>query len=334
MAELVCSTADRDVWLAARREGITATDIATILGLVTWDSPFALYWRKKGKLPEVEESDRMRLGSWLEDQIAWEWGRQGHPVPDESGNLYRSDVRPWQLATPDRVSGAHGFVLECKTSATKDGWGPGAMSQPLPEGELLDEWQGRVNQVPAHVRAQVLWQMDTLDVAVGHVAVVFLPSGEFRSYTITHDPAHVLTLTESETCDLCRDIILMRGHGLAFMDRLERELPPPVDGSPVTTGALRHLHAGAVKGKQAVIADRVARVYTEACHQVKQMEYLKRQTENQIREAMGDATLAVDPDGEVIARRDVFKNSGYTVSPFEVDRLVRVTTKEDNNGTS
>jgi len=346
VTELVCSTADRDAWLAARREGITATDIGVILGLVAWDSPFALYWRKKGKLPEVEESDRMRLGSWLEDAIMQEWeGGEGWREVTGPGGLFRSTSRPWQLATPDALvrdlhdgtedeSGPVIAVLECKTSATKDGWGPGGMSQPLPEGELLDEWQGRVNQVPAHVRAQVLWQMDTLDVAVGHVAVVFLPSGEFRSYTITHDPAHVLTLTESETCDLCRDIILMRGHGLAFMDRLERELPPPVDGSPVTTGALRHLHAGAVKGKQAVIADRVARVYTEACHQVKQMEYLKRQTENQIREAMGDATLAVDPDGEVIARRDVFKNSGYTVSPFEVDRLVRVTTKEDNNGTS
>ena len=30
MPDLVCSTADRDAWLTARRSGITATDIVTI----------------------------------------------------------------------------------------------------------------------------------------------------------------------------------------------------------------------------------------------------------------------------------------------------------------
>jgi predicted phage-related endonuclease len=48
MAELVCGTDDREAWLAARRTGVTATDIAVILGLVTWDSPFALHHRKQG----------------------------------------------------------------------------------------------------------------------------------------------------------------------------------------------------------------------------------------------------------------------------------------------
>jgi predicted phage-related endonuclease len=33
VAELVCAATDRDAWLAARREGITATDLPVILGL-------------------------------------------------------------------------------------------------------------------------------------------------------------------------------------------------------------------------------------------------------------------------------------------------------------
>ncbi|HEY6275771.1 MAG TPA: YqaJ viral recombinase family protein, partial [Streptosporangiaceae bacterium] len=150
MAELVADPADRDAWLAARREGITATDITVIMGLVSWDSPWALWHRKKGLIPEVAQSDRMRLGSWLEDQAAMEWldgfdddGGTGL----ERGGLYRSAERDWQLATPDRlvlsVTKPDG-VLECKTSASRDGWG-----------------DDRGEQVPAHVRAQVLWQMDT-----------------------------------------------------------------------------------------------------------------------------------------------------------------------------
>ncbi len=340
MVELVCGMADRDRWLAARREGITATDIGVILGLVSWDSPFALYWRKKGKLPEVEESDQMRLGSWLEGAIKTQWAGTGGGGC-WPGALYRSDQRPWQLATPDAVVLERQLmrdpeviaVLECKTSATKDGWGPGAMSQPLPEGELLDEWQGRVNQVPAHVRAQVLWQMDTLDVAVGHVAVVFLPSGEFRSYTITH--SHDFAYT-TEICQVCMDQKFMRDRGEIFWNRLQGSgTPPAVDGSPVTTSALRHLHAGAVKGKTAEIDPALANNYPMACDEFAGAKAIKAELENQIREQMGDATLAVSPiDGEVIARRDVFKNPGYTVPPFEVDRLVRVKTKEDSNGTS
>jgi len=50
--------ADRDRWLAVRREGITATDAATIMGASPWDSPFALWHRKKGNLPELMPARR------------------------------------------------------------------------------------------------------------------------------------------------------------------------------------------------------------------------------------------------------------------------------------
>jgi putative phage-type endonuclease len=233
MAELVCGTADRDAWLAARRTGITATDITVIMGLVSWDSAWALWHRKKGLLPEVEASDRMRLGSWLEDRIINEWHRSSASIRDVSAGsgLYRSSARPWQLATPDRGilrDGELVGVLECKTSSTRDGWGP--------DGSAV---------VPAHVRAQVLWQMDTLEVGTGHVAVVFLPSGEFRSYTIGHTTLilHVNGEAQPGGCAACDDQRVMRIQGGIFLSRLQDGQAPAVDGSPVTTDALRHLNA-------------------------------------------------------------------------------------------
>lgn len=316
MAELVCGTGDRDTWLAARREGITATDLPVILGLVQWDSPFCLYWRKKGKLPEVEESDRMHLGSWLEVAIAAEWGqRTGINVLRKDAihdSLWRSSTRSWQLATPDVAWMGENFLLECKTSATRNGWGDDGTSE-----------------VPAHVRAQVLWQMDTLDVAAGHVAVVFLPSGEFRSYTISHGVHNWPGHWEPEDCPVCKDIAFMRAEAFKFLaNHLTNSIPPPVDGLQVTTGALRHLHAGAVKGKQAEIPVEVWNPWYGAAEEVKRWEAIKREHENLMRQAMGDATVAT-VDGEPVARRDMFKNPGYTVAPFEVDRLVRVQIKED-----
>src|SRR5215831_16000965 len=193
MPKLLCSP-DAPEWLELRRSGITASDLPAIMGLVSWDSPWALYHRKRGTLPEVEQSDRMRLGSWLEESIASAWSHPGPKMLDawmDDPGLWASDERPWQMATPDRVlcsfqtehrDSVPVAVLECKTSATRDGWGSGWGSDC--DATCLTASH---DVVPAYVRAQVLWQMDTLGVATGHVAVVFLPSGEFRSYTISHD---------------------------------------------------------------------------------------------------------------------------------------------------
>jgi putative phage-type endonuclease len=331
VAELVCGTGDRDTWLAARRAGITATDLPVILGLVTWNSPFALYWQKKGVLPEVEQSDRMRLGSWLEQEIARQWfgGRPGLLI--ESG-LYRSSVRSWQLATPDRLLTPHGdpatatAVLECKTWGTKDGWGESDY-----QAKDVDEFRAKRNQVPASVRAQVLWQMDTLGVATGHVAVVFLPSGEFRSYTIEHHPAHFTPNDEPlvDECPVCRDIKLMRDRAFLFLaNHLTNSSPPPVDGLAATTDALRDLHAGAVKGKRAEIPVEIWNPWYGAGLEVKRWKEIERENANRVRQVMGDATIGT-VDGEPVARREVYKRAAYEMPACVVDRLVRVKPKED-----
>src|SRR5262252_1759140 len=101
MPKLLCSP-DAPEWLELRRSGVTASDLPVIMGLVSWDSPWALWHRKRGLLPEQEQTDRMRLGSWLENHIAAEFSgiSRGHVAPS---GLWQNADRPWQLATPDRV---------------------------------------------------------------------------------------------------------------------------------------------------------------------------------------------------------------------------------------
>jgi hypothetical protein len=85
--------------------------------------------------------------------------------------------------------------------------------------------------------------MDVMDVSTGHVGVVFLPSGEFRSYTIEHHeshPARDLGDLSDYSCPICQDIALMRAAGAEFMARLRLELPPPdPDASAATLAAVR-----------------------------------------------------------------------------------------------
>jgi predicted phage-related endonuclease len=88
-------------WHAARRAGVTATDIVTILGLSHWDSVYSLFWRKMQQAPEVEDSDRFRLGRYLEEYIAQRWSDE-HCRSLRAGQLWRSSARAWQMATVDR----------------------------------------------------------------------------------------------------------------------------------------------------------------------------------------------------------------------------------------
>lgn len=314
-AELVCAAGSED-WLAARREGITATDIVTIAGLVTWDSPWALYHRKLGLLPEVEQSDRMRLGSWLERSIAEHWQRTYHhagDLADDPGWLWRSSVRPWQLATPDfTVTGydsrAEQSVLECKTASRRDGWG-----------------EDGSDQVPAHVRAQVLWQMDTLGVSTGHVAVVFLPSGEFRSYTIRHDAKHDHDpVTELSTCAPCNEIGDLRDLGFGFWSRILRRDPPDLDGLEVTTEALRYVYP---ERGGTIELDEYGRGLMDKYDELGELRRVAdlgfKKAQNQIRDFMGDNHEATT-GGHVVFRRTVSKRAGYTVPPGETDTLRRI----------
>jgi putative phage-type endonuclease len=313
-AKLLCQAGDPE-WLELRRTGITASDLPVILGLVSWDSPWALYHRKRGTLPEVEQSDRMRLGSVLEGWIAREWhDSAAYPGDLIDPGLYQNTDRPWQMATPDRLVTAYDdpdkitAVLECKTSATRDGWGETGSAD-----------------VPAYVRAQVLWQMDTLGVDIGHVAVCFLPSGEFRSYTITHDDIG------PPICPQCRDVDLMREKGLDFYQRITGELPaPPVDALTVTTKALQAVYAGLDDTQTAELNADLVWTWDTVREAYRDAETRKRYADNQIREALGTAATGT-LDGKPVLRRQIGKRAGYEVPPGITDKLVKIKDKGDKS---
>ena len=286
LAELVCAATDPR-WLAERRKGVTATDITAILGLSPYQSPFGLWWEKTGPdMPAHEDSDRLRLGRELEPYIITRWAEahDGAVFGTREG-LFRSSDRPWQLATPDVVLyedvfnpelGELGdFEPQLAAVAEYKSWADADKSS----------WQ---DGPPPRVRAQNLWQMDTLDVAVGHVGVVFLPSGEFRSYVIEPDEPR---------------IEVMRAAGHEFYQRMTGELPPPdVDGSAATLAALRARFADPRKDKTAPVDETLWLTWQQEKKWASQHETDAKMLEAQIREQIGEATL-IEVDGQVAGRR-------------------------------
>lgn len=274
---------DREQWLAERRKGIGASEIAAVMGISPWESPFSLYWRKANGW-QVDAEEIMRTGTHLEPAIA-DWWAAEHPTELVCrAGLYAHPDRPWQLATPDRLvcdpqmhdnpfpedptyeydhdrDAFHLAVLECKWVAHSwDGWGePGT------------------DQIPVHYRAQVLWQCDVMAVDEWHLAA--LGPGGFRSYTGT-------------TVGAEDELELMRKAGQEFMDRLAAGDPPPLDSHTATLSTLKRLHPD-LTDETVEIDTHLADDYWDACERLKSAQAYKDAVEIRLRAAMGTARRAV-----------------------------------------
>lgn len=313
MPELVCS-ADSPDWLLHRRAGVTATDITAITGLSPYESAYSLYFKKRGDIPDTYmDNDRLRLGRDLEPIIIARWAEQ-HDIalPEQGAALWRSDDRPWQLATPDLALTRDDLleaVVEVKSWADAD----------------RDRW---ADGPPARVRAQVLWQMDTLDVATGHVGVLFLPSGEFRSYVIEHkrEGSDRMCLI---SCEACKDITLLRSAGRDFMDRLDLNDPPSPDASSATLAALKARFADPLPGKEAEIDRDLCAQWSTAKDNADEWETTAKGFEAQIREQAGEAKhLTVN--GTRVATR-VIGDQNVKAHTRHVDYIRRTASKGETD---
>jgi putative phage-type endonuclease len=278
--EVLPADAPRSEWLQARRAGVGSSDIAILLGLSNWDSPFGLYHRKTGALGEQEELERMYWGRKLEAVVADEFADRHPEYQVWPCGLVRNLDRPWQQATPDRLlwsmtapwiedddTGPES-ALEVKTDESLDGWGP--------DGS---------DEIPVKYRAQVLWQADCLDLPGVHVAAL-LPGKRYREYWVAHDEA---------------DLKLMRDVAEVFMGRVRRGEPPDVDGHPATIVTLRALHPD-VDDDEAEVPGRLAARWLAACKAHKRTETRKKELEARLRQRMGRARFAVH-HGEKVATR-------------------------------
>ena len=344
MPELIPAAPGTPEWQAARRTGVTATDIVTILGLTTWNSAYSLFWQKMGQVPEAEDSDRFRLGRELEPYIMARWQEANPDLPLSGSGLWRHVDHSWQMATLDRfvwdspqalndMTSKPAAVLELKSWADADrrAWGPGNTRDEdiLIVGEAL---------IPPQVRAQVLWQMDVMDVAAGHVGVVFLPSGEFRSYTIEHQPEYHGDLVDDipavlrdglPACTACADQMLMRDSGWLFMRRLRLELPPPDPDSSAATLAAVRARFTRQPDKTAEINADVWYAFEQARDDLDAAKAEAHLWEINVREQAGEASVYT-VDGRPVARR-IVSDAQVKAHTRHADYLRRITPRGDDS---
>lgn len=163
-----------------RAKGIGSSEVATILGMNRWQSPFDLWAVKTGRAPAPTTNDAMRLGQVLEPtllQLAGE--RLGLRVVRPSTTFV--GAKTYFRANIDGMIGEArrgSDIVEVKTTGITDGWGK--------EG---------TDEVPHPVLCQVMYQMACSSSHLAHIACLSGSFGlAFKLYRVewNHDLAEYI----------------------------------------------------------------------------------------------------------------------------------------------
>lgn len=176
---------DRAEWLAKRRAGIGGSDIAAILGLSKYKSPYDLWLDKTGRKTDESTGEAALWGQLAEDMIAGQFAaRNGLAVQRVNsilvgredwmlGNIDRAIVNP-KIGKAVRVSGGGRLntdqILEVKTAH-----------------QYFDKlWGATAESVPDYYLTQCQWYLGITQADVCHLAVL-IGGNQYRQYKISRD---------------------------------------------------------------------------------------------------------------------------------------------------
>jgi len=273
----VMADATREMWLKWRRCGIGASDVAGILGLSPWASPWSVWADKAGLLPPEPENEAMAAGRWLEAAIGpWFTHETGLMVAGEQTwcvhpdkDHHRCTVDGFVQESPETFIAERLGVVEIKVT------GPGR----------------RWDEVPAHYQAQCQWQMWVTDSP--HAWVAALMGRRLDIHELARDDADIEFMVERVDA--------------FWQDCVLAGVPPPTDGHDATLRALAAVYPDHTPG-DLVEADDALRAEVAAWRTAKAAKRHAEQAEKRsaaaIQSALGDAEeLTVDGQRAVSWRR-------------------------------
>lgn len=118
---------NRAEWLEARTQGIGASEVATVVGLNPYETPYQLWRRKMGLETPKQETFAMKAGHYLEDAVAKFYSdASGREVINSTAPdfMFVNENKPFLRVSPDRLvwlpnmpkNDDNKMILECKTT--------------------------------------------------------------------------------------------------------------------------------------------------------------------------------------------------------------------------
>jgi putative phage-type endonuclease len=171
---------ETDEWFAARREGITGTDLPKILGLSKYGNALSVWLDKRGELDD-DAGEAALWGQILEEPVAQEWARRNGAEVERVGVL-ANDAEPWQRASLDRL------LVSCP-----DGDGECGL-----EVKTRTAFKAKLfrSEIPDDVLAQVQWGLQVTGLHHMHVAVL-LGGQTLKSFRADRDEKVIAYLIEA-----------------------------------------------------------------------------------------------------------------------------------------
>lgn len=299
-------------WLAARRKGIGASEIASVCGVPgAFSSPFALWWAKRLGW-DTERSFAMKVGSMLEPLIG-ELFADEHPgvrLVRPGARLYQHPKYPWMLASPDFLA-----IEDCQVCSTT-GW---VIDAPCPNCGGLGYWikpveaksdQGKdwKGEPPPKHQMQLWQQMLVFGNAPGGW-LIRLNGKRLSAYEIDPDQG-------------AADLIIH--DGTLFADSLRTGLAPDVDGTEATSDALKRLYPPVAEDDPRAdmqLGDDLIDEFRDAYEARADANARFAVARNRIRAMIGDSHWVRDGRGERVIEHRKYKKDGYTVGTHEVDEI-------------
>lgn len=113
---------DNAKWLEERRKGIGGSDVAAILGLSPWKTPYQLYLEKRNEVEPFKGNDACTWGTMMEPVIRqWYSDTTGRIVKVPEGIIY-NEKHPFMFANLDGFTDDR-RVVEIKTARSGQKWG-------------------------------------------------------------------------------------------------------------------------------------------------------------------------------------------------------------------
>ena len=160
---------DRQEFLERRKQGIGGSDVAAVLGVSKWKTPYQLWLDKTSDTVEEKQSDILHFGQVLEQVVADEYARRNNAKVLRRNQMYRLTAHPELIANIDRYV-VGGKILECKTCSAyaSDKFGDGG------------------DEVPDEYLLQVQHYMHVTGYHEADLAVL-IGGNEYRQFSLKYD---------------------------------------------------------------------------------------------------------------------------------------------------
>lgn len=246
---------------ANRTEFIGGSDIGTILGLNPWKSAYTLWAEKSGRIEaeDISDIEAVWWGTNMEELVAKRFTMKTGKKVKKTTYEFSCKEYPFLVAHVDRLGVGEKFVLECKTTSSRN-------RTNYNEGEI-----------PPYHYAQVQFYLMLTGYKVGYLATK--RDSDFYVTKIDRNEEFIEEIKES---------------AIAFWQMVQDGIEPDIDDSESTADTINQMYPESIQAVmdlsdyRQTIESRIA-----VATQIRSLESIKRQCDSVLKSVMQDCESAV-----------------------------------------